>query len=313
VLLGEVVIDSRTFSVPAVIFATIIGVFVLTRISGVVIRWTVNRIAKRSMAAPARWWRTRARRDGLETSEMTEQRRRQRVDAASRMINHLISVVVWLVTAIALLNLLDINAAFYLTSAGFLGAALAFGGQHKVNDYLTGLSVHVEDRYGIGDEVEFNVGWNEPVRAVVDHVGLFSTRVRDATSTMHFANAALSSVRNLSQEPAVATIRVRSAGRAPEDVARAVRDLAGSSDLTQVVFLGDLTSHQPSTGEVEIDVHTLRPLDARAAETLKARAEEALGVAELLHARADIGLDDDGSVDTSPADEVRSGESGRDR
>ena len=30
-----------------------------------------------------------------------------------------------------------------------------------------------------------------PVHAVVDHIGLFTTRLRDATSTMHFPNGKL--------------------------------------------------------------------------------------------------------------------------
>ena len=51
----------------------------------------------------------------------------------------------------------DIDAAFFLSGAGFIGAALAIGGQHKVNDYLTGLSVLIEDRYGVGDELIVDV------------------------------------------------------------------------------------------------------------------------------------------------------------
>ncbi len=263
---------------PAIVAGLLVGAYVLTRITGFVIRRVVNRLARRSLTAPSRLWRTRMRRRMAETSEMTEQRRRQRVDAASRMLNHLVSMVIWLIAVVTVLNVLDINAAFYLSSAGFLGAALAFGGQHKVNDYLTGLTVHFEDRYGVGDEVVFDVGWSEPVRAVVDHVGLFSTRVRDGHSTMHFANAALSAVRNLSQEPAASKIRIRTGGRGADEVANTLRGLAGSKDLTEVVFLGDLDSYQPTTGEVEVDVHTLRPLDRLSVQRLVEKAERQLGI-----------------------------------
>lgn len=276
-LVAAVVIDGDSLSTPVLVVGVLLGALVFTRVTGFVVRRVVGRIARRSLSRPARWWRTRARRVGLETSEMTEQRRRQRVDAASRMVNHLISVVVWILVVMGLLNALDINAAFYLSSAGFLGAALAFGGQHKVNDYLTGLSVHFEDRYGVGDQVEFHWG-DDTVRAVVDHIGLFSTRLRDATSTVHVPNAALGHVRNLSQEPAMATIRVKTGGRSADEVARTVRGLAGTDDLTGLVFLGDLEHHDPTTGEVELDVHTLRPLATDAADTLVKRAERALGV-----------------------------------
>lgn len=263
-------------SAPLVFLALVIGAVVITRVTGVVVRRTVRRLADRSTVQSTRLWRTRSRRVSGESIEMTEQRRSQRIDAASRMINHLVSLVVWLATVVTIFHVLEINAAFFLSSAGFLGAAVAIGGQHKVNDYLTGLLVHFEDRYGVGDQVEFDAGWNEPIRAVIDHVGLFSTRVRDERSTLHFPNTAMAQVRNLSQESASATIRVRTDGQSVEQVAETVRRLAGSTDLTQVVFLGDIAGHQPHTGEVEVDVHTLRPLDRRATATLVERAEEEL-------------------------------------
>ena len=53
-----------------------------------------------------------------------------------------------------------------------------------------------------------DVGWSAPVHGVVDHIGLFSTRVRDASSTMHFSNHALSELRNLSQEATTTTLRL---------------------------------------------------------------------------------------------------------
>jgi hypothetical protein len=278
VSVAETVVEGRVIPMPAIVLGVLVGTYLLTRITGFVIRRVVSRVARRSLNVPTRLWRTRMRRRIPETSEMTEQRRRQRVDAASRMLNHLVSVAIWVIAIVTSLNLLDINAAFYLSSAGFLGAALAFGGQHKVNDYLTGLTVHFEDRYGVGDEVVFDVGWSEPVKAVVDHVGLFSTRVRDGRSTMHFANAALSAVRNLSQEPSTSKIRIRTGGRGAQEVADTLRGLAGSKDLTEVVFLGDLDSYQPTTGEVEVDVHTLRPLDRLSVERLVAKAEHQLGI-----------------------------------
>ena len=56
----------------------------------------------------------------------------------------------------------------------FIGAGLAIGGQHKVNDYLTGLSVLFEDRYGVGDDLVVETAGRDPFPAVVEHVGLFT-------------------------------------------------------------------------------------------------------------------------------------------
>jgi small-conductance mechanosensitive channel len=249
----------------------------LTRVTGVVVRRIVRRVADQSLVAPSGRWRARAVRRGEDSAELGEQRRRQRIDAASQMINHLVSVVIWLVAVIVIFHVLDLDAAFFISSAGFVGAAIAIGGQHKVNDYLTGLAVHVEDRYGIGDEVEVEVGWREPVRGVVDHIGLFSTRLRDGGSTIHLSNGSMAQVRNRSQEATATRLRVRvGAGRAADDVADTLKVLAGSAELTDVIFVGDIESHQPATGEIEVEVRTSRPLDDRASEMLVERAERVL-------------------------------------
>jgi small-conductance mechanosensitive channel len=186
-----------------VVVGLIVGAFLLTRISGLVLRRTIRRLAERDAEGkPSRWWRAAVRYGGIDRTETGIARRRQRVDAAARMLNHLVSVIVWIGVTIAIFQILDIDAAFFLSSAGFIGAGLAIGGQHKVNDYLTGLEVLFEDRYGIGDDIVFEQVGREPLQAVVDHVGLFSTRLHDATSTLHVPNGSLILVRNLSQHAA---------------------------------------------------------------------------------------------------------------
>jgi small conductance mechanosensitive channel len=262
---------------PIVVLTIVVVAVALTRVTGAVVRRAVRRVADQSLVTPSGRWRARSSRRDEDSAELGEQRRRQRIDAASRMINHLVSVVIWLVAVIVVFHVLDLDAAFFISSAGFVGAAIAIGGQHKVNDYLTGLAVHVEDRYGIGDEVEVEIGWREPVRGVVDHIGLFSTRLRDGASTVHLSNGSMAQVRNRSQEPAATRLRVRvGAGRAADEVADTLKVLAGSTELTDVIFIGDIESHEPSTGQVEVEVRTSRPLGERATEMLVERAERVL-------------------------------------
>jgi small conductance mechanosensitive channel len=273
-------LTDRSLSAPVVAVIVAVLALVATRVSRFVVRRVIRRLATaslRSTRASAGLWRARSARVGGESGETGEQRRRQRIDAASRMVNHLASLVIWIVATIVAFHLLDVDPAFFLSSAGFLGAGLAIGGQHKVNDYLTGLSVHFEDRYGVGDEIAVHVGWDEPVVAVVDHVGLFSTRLRDGRSTLHFPNSVLTSVRNLSQEAAAATFRIRVPDETePGDAAAVLRGLAGSDGLTDVVFVGDVAMREPSTGEVEIDCLTSRALDDASRRRLVDRTEQAL-------------------------------------
>lgn len=269
----------------ASVLATIaVSVFVSTRVARFVIHQMIRRLAKRSVVGTAitgrgsvGLWRVRSRRIDGETGEIHEQRRRQRIDAASRMISHLASLVIWVVALIVTFHLLDVDPAFFLSSAGFIGAALAIGGQHKVNDYLSGLSVHFEDRYGIGDEIIVEVGWTEPIRGVVDHVGLFSTRVRDARSTLHVPNHSLGTVRNLSQEAASTTLRVAVPADADAgDAADVLRGLAGTDGLTDLFFVGDLESREGGDGVTEIDVVTSRALDDRYRDRVVERVEQEL-------------------------------------
>lgn len=234
--------------------------WVLTRIVSWVTRRSFRRVAAKSLDGSGSWWQTRARRDHDISDSLFEQRRMQRIDAAAAMLSHLFNVAVWLAATIAVFHLLDVNAAFYLSSAGFLGAAIAIGGQHKVNDYLTGLSVHFEDRYGVGDTVVMSLGSDAEVEAVVDHVGLFTTRLRDVSSTLHVPNGAMAQVRNLSQEPPPTVLKIRvSDDVAVVDVVDAVRDVTADR-VGGVVVVGDVMSTDAHTGEVEVTVATLRPL-----------------------------------------------------
>ena len=260
-----------------VVVATVVA-WMFTRVTGVVLRRVVRHLADRAVRAQTGPWRVRSRRRGEDSSAVHEQRRRQRVDAAARMINHLVSVVVWLVALIAVFHLLEVDAAFFLSSAGFIGAAVAIGGQHKVNDYLTGLLVHFEDRYGVGDVIEWETPTGGEVRGVVENVGLFTTRVRDGESSVHIPNHVLTHVRNRSQEAASTTLHLHVGARVDEAaVSSALRDLAGEPGLTDVLFVGDIESHQPATGEIMVDVVTPRPLDPRLRDRLERRAERRLG------------------------------------
>ena len=249
-----------------ILLCLFIGAVVVTRLSGLVMRRAV-RLAVAS--------RTR-----LESPDVTEQRRRQRTTAAARMLNHVVSLVVWTAVTIVVFHLFDIDAAFFLSSAGFIGAAVAIGGQHKVNDYLTGLSVLFEDRYGVGDELVVEVPGRDPIHAVVDNIGLVTTRLRDEQSTLHVPNAQLVVVRNLSQEAVASTVRLRLPGGSDADLERsaaeAVRSLAGTDQLTDVVFVGDLAARRTQDGSIDVAVRTGRPLDERARSVLAERAEQAL-------------------------------------
>ena len=191
----------RFLTRPVIAVVIIVGCFILTRITYAILRIVVRKVADSKPGRGKGWWKNTMRRVGAETLEGGENRRRQRIEAATGMLHQLTSFVLWIIAVIAVFNVLNLDAAFFLSSAGFLGAAIAIGGQHRVGDYLTGLAVLLEDRFGVGDEIEVSLGWDKPVRATVEHVGMITTRLRDGNSTFHIPHSKLDVVRNLSQEP----------------------------------------------------------------------------------------------------------------
>ena len=177
-------------------------------------------------------------------------------------------------------HLFDIDAAFFLSSAGFIGAGLAIGGQHKVNDYLTGLSVLFEDRYGVGDQLVVDMGPSEPVHAVVDNIGLVTTRFHDERSTITSptpsSRSSATSARRRRRRRCGCTSPTAPMPTSSTGVPGTLRSLAGTEHLTDVVFIGDLAARRAPEGGVDVAVRTLRPLDDRSRSVLVERAEEAL-------------------------------------
>ena len=61
--------------------------------------------------------------------------------------------LVWIVAVLVLLSTFGINLLPVLAGATVVGAALGFGAQSLVRDYLSGFFILVEDQYGIGDTI----------------------------------------------------------------------------------------------------------------------------------------------------------------
>ena len=265
----------RFLTRPVVAIAIVVGCFILTRITYAILRAVVRKVADSKPGRGKGWWKNTMRRVGAETIEGGENRRRQRIEAATGMLHQLTSFVLWIIALIAIFNVLQLDAAFFLSSAGFIGAALAIGGQHRVSDYLTGLAVLLEDRFGVGDEIEATVGWEKPVRATVEHVGVITTRLRDGNSTFHVPHSKLDIVRNLSQEPVRDSLQIDAANGDASRVSSTVRNLAGTKGLTTVLFIDEIEA----AGEgdrVELNVRTTRPLTDAERELLVQKASEVL-------------------------------------
>jgi small-conductance mechanosensitive channel len=247
--------------------------------SRVAIRTLTRRAVRRAQRSKGSW---RVRLDRLGDNGQADARRRQRADAVARMLGHVVTVVIFAVTAFVALELLGVDLVFAISSAGFVGLAIALSGQDLVKDLLAGTRALLEDRYAVGDEVVLRVGGND-VRGTVDLIGAASVRLRTPDgATWHAGHQAVESVTNLSQLPAVSDIRVPLDEWSAIDARSAADRLADASNdvgLTGVVFLRDLETPnakvvgEPSTddGTVAVRVRSNRPLSDPECAIVRAR------------------------------------------
>ncbi len=225
----DVVVATLVVVLAAVV--TSIGLrFVLTR----ALRWVAER---RRRGRTALRWRIRFVRPDTESQTLAELRRRRRIDAAAVALARIAAVGIWVVAIVVVLHLHDIGVGVALSGAGFLGLVVAFSAQHSVNDYLTGLHVLLEDRYGEGDEIELATASGDRVRGTVVALGAFSTTVESDTAVHHLANRMMSEVTNHSQIGVVTTLEIdRPADEvAPVAAAAAVEAVRERPSMPEVV------------------------------------------------------------------------------
>jgi small conductance mechanosensitive channel len=131
-------------------------------------------------------------------------RRAQRTQAVGSLLKSITSFVVICVAAVLILAELGFDIAPILTSAGIAGVALAFGAQNLVRDFLAGISMTLEDQYGVGDTVDLG-----SASGTVVAVSLRTTTLRAGDGTIwHVRNGEVLRVGNSSQGQAVVTVPV---------------------------------------------------------------------------------------------------------
>lgn len=155
------------------------------------------------------------------------------------------AVITWTVASIALiliLNLLNVNLAAVLTSAGIVAAGLAFGAQNIVKDVLNGIFMVFEDQLGVGDTITVGT-----ITGTVENVGIRVTQVRAYDGTLWFIrNGEILTLGNSSQGWGRALINI---------TVDAKQDLSKVSEVALQAARALLTSDQYArkvTGEPEV-------------------------------------------------------------
>lgn len=131
----------------------------------------------------------------LDASPIARARIVQRARTIGLVLSNLITAGLIISALIAILSELGIAIGALAAGAGILGAALGFGAQTLVRDFLAGLFIVVEDQFGVGDTVDLG-----SATGVVESIRLRVTQVRDGEGTIWYVrNGEILRVGNKSQ------------------------------------------------------------------------------------------------------------------
>lgn len=104
----------------------------------------------------------------------------QRLRTLLPLFRRAIYVLLVLVSGLIILTELGINIAPLLAGAGVVGIAIGLGAQKLVQDFLTGLSIVLEDAISLGDVVTIDTH-----SGVVEDMTLRTIRLRDINGAVH--------------------------------------------------------------------------------------------------------------------------------
>jgi small conductance mechanosensitive channel len=177
-----------------VIILLILGAILLTRLAD----WGRGRIVAR---IDARF----AVDEELVRSEAAKHRH-----VAAQVLTWCVLALVYVVTAVLIVQRLDVPLAGLVAPAALLSAALGLGLQRFVQDIGAGFFITGERQYGFGDVVRISVsGVSEPAVGTVEEVTLRVTRIRSVSGEVIITpNGQISQVTNLSRDWARAVIDV---------------------------------------------------------------------------------------------------------
>lgn len=117
----------------------------------------------------------------LTSFETSGQRSRAtRLRTVLPIIRTVLLAIIIIIVAVTTLSQIGINVTPLLTGAGILGAAIAFGSQSLVKDFITGFFMLVEDAIQVGDWVTTG-----GVSGTVENLSIRTVKVRDITGDLH--------------------------------------------------------------------------------------------------------------------------------
>ncbi len=121
-----------------------------------------------------------------------------------RLLQSVISYVVYFSAIVAVLSVMNIRVAGLLAGAGIVGLAVGFGAQSLVKDVITGFFIIFEDQFGVGDYIKIT-----STEGTVLEIGLRTTKIKGASGEINIIpNGSITEVVNYSINNSIAIIDV---------------------------------------------------------------------------------------------------------
>jgi moderate conductance mechanosensitive channel len=158
----------------------------------------------------------------------TTPRGQDRMRTLTGVFASILRVVIWVIALLTILGELNINLLPFVATATVIGAALGFGAQSLVKDFLSGALIIAEDQYGVGDHIMIGSGANATT-GTVEGVNLRITRVRSLDGVVWYVpNGDIRALGNDTETDSQALVDVvvppgtdlAAAGTAAEEAAR---------------------------------------------------------------------------------------------
>ena len=168
---------------------------------------------------------------------LLNQRRAQRARTMGSVLRSIVSIVIMGMAFFSVLGQLGLNLTPVLASATVIGAAVGFGAQNIVKDFLAGLFMLLEDQFGVGDVID--VG---SAKGTVEAVTLRVTRMRDVDGVVWYVpNGEIKKVGNESQNWGRSVLDIpvdihEDVEKVKEILQRTADELAAAGDWQNVIL-----------------------------------------------------------------------------
>jgi len=229
-----------------VIVLLVLGAILLTRLANWVRVQVITRIDARAS----------------ETDELVRSEAAKHRQVVAQVVTWAVLAVMYVVTAVLVVQRLGVPLAGLVAPAALLSAALGFGLQRFVQDIGAGLFMTGERQYGFGDVVRIEVaGVSEPATGTVEDVTLRVTRLRSVSGeVITTPNGQIVQVTNLSRDWArvVLDVPVPSSVEVSHvtDILRRVGQDAYSDDRLRKLMLDPPTVM--GVERIEVDTFSVR-------------------------------------------------------